>query len=119
MSDASAARILRNALVRTSKTHDFARGACGHYKVCGSHWVDGRVAFLSRKSGIDPMCAFFTDKKVEPVGLIDPEETMADLLEVSRDWVISFLTGWDGGTHASVPKAFRLGKKLASEFVEG
>lgn len=120
MTEAGLTRVIRNSLVRASKKHQLIRGSCGLYKICGSRW-NGTAWVFDRKSGIEPMCAFLADKGVEQSDAADPEGAMADLLEVPRDWVISFLQGWDGdaSARAQVPKAFRLGKRLAGQFVEG
>jgi hypothetical protein len=126
LTEKSAARVLRNAFHKKT----IVRGPCGTYDACGAFFTDytptqgefyggltaTRVQRLPKSDKRCPLCAFLESRSIT-LAESDPEGKMAEILGVEREWVISFLQGFDGDDEEK-NHAYRIGRRIAKKVVE-
>lgn len=112
--DAAAESYLRTAIRRLTKIGKRpCQGACGTYDACTN--TSGR---MPKTTHICPLCAVLLTEKESTSVLTNEhllEELAAEALDVSPNWVISMLRGWDGdeyGIQNEVAEAYKVGKRL-------
>lgn len=107
-------RAIRNALVRAQRDgRTIVRDACGTYDQCGGAFDSQGVPYkLPKTSRCCPLCAVLLVKDISLIEK-DPEAKMAEIFDVTSDWIVSFLQGWDGDepTNATL-SAWKIGKRL-------
>ena len=88
--------------------------------MCGGVFTHGVPAHLPKTSRICPVCALLLGEKVPtsaPGNKLLLEDRAAAYLDVTRDWVISLLQGFDGDELSNEGRtAYRIGQKLWKEF---
>lgn len=114
--DSAADNFLRTAIKRARKSGKrLVRGACGTYDGCTS--MPSGVK-MPKTAAVCPLCACLLAEKESTSALTNEfllEEMAAEALDVSTDWIISMLRGFDGdgyGIENEHPEAYRIGKKL-------
>jgi hypothetical protein len=131
MNDASAARVIRNALLLAKRNRNrIVQGSCGTFSACGATHAHGRKP---KTIAICPLCAVLLARDVGP-DEPDLDGRLAEILFGDKtpealDWVLSFFQGYDGqkgpaegdclnGNHAAYSLGKRLWKKMGDEDVQ-
>jgi hypothetical protein len=113
-------RAIRNALVKAQRAgKEPARGPCGVLDGCGAGFdAQGGITRMPSTGTSCPLCAALMARGAGRHGP-DPEGDLAEALGVGRDWVISFLGGWDGDGRGFLNEdvgGWKAGKRVAKKF---
>lgn len=119
--DLAAEQYLRSALKKVAKAgRQICQGSCGTYDVCGGVFTHGVAAHLPKTTRVCPLCALLLGENLPTSASGERsllEDRAASYLDVTRDWVVCMLQGFDGDELSNEDRtAYRIGQKLWKEF---